>query len=217
MAWWTSHVRYLTVMKLGLSPHPLCVVAQRGTRHPVAVSSGDRSQITVLACCSAGGYVIPPFVIFDRKTLKPEMANGEVPDTMYGLSASGWMDAELFDQWFSHHFLAYAPPTRPLLLLLDGHSSHYQPDVVKKAADEKVLIFVLPPHTTHVTQPLDNGCFAPLKRAWQEECHCYLSENPGRVVTRYQFSELFHCAWARSMTMENIIWFLLHWCIPDQP
>ena len=92
---------------------------------------------------------MPSMVIFDRKTIKPEMAAGEVPGTMYGLSSSGWMDGDLFELWFTHHhFLPYAPPTRPLLLLLDGHSSHYH--VVKKAAEEQVILFCLPPHTTHL-------------------------------------------------------------------
>ena len=67
------------------------------------------------------------------------------------------------------------------------------------------LLFSVYPHTTHITQPLDNGCFGTLKRAWAEECHRYLSDNPGRVVTRYQFSELFHHPWRRSMTMTNVI------------
>ena len=67
----------------------------------------------MLACCNAAGYTIPPLVIFDRKTLKPEMTVGEVPGTMYGLSSSGWIDTELFELWFAHHFLAHAPPVRP--------------------------------------------------------------------------------------------------------
>ena len=37
---------------------------------------------------------IPPLVIFDRKILKPDVADGEVPGTMYGLSSSGWIDSE---------------------------------------------------------------------------------------------------------------------------
>ena len=137
-----------------LSPHP---PKMEGVRHPIAATSGDKSQITVHACCSAGGYVIPPFVIFERKTLKPELANGEVPETMYGLSSNGWMDSDLFDQWFTPHFLAYAPPTRPLLLLLDDHSSHYQPSVIKKAAEEHIVIFV-----SLTQQPLHSICFGAL-------------------------------------------------------
>lgn len=91
---------------------------------------------------------MPPMVIFDWKSLKPDMALGEVPGTMYGLSGSGWMDAELFESWFDHHFLAHAPPMRPLLSLIDGHSSHFEPGLVKKAAEEQVIVFCLPPHTT---------------------------------------------------------------------
>ena len=66
------------------------------------------------------------------------------------------------------------------------------------------------PHTTHITQPLDNGCFGPLKRFWKEECQQYCTKNPGRVITRLQFSQLFSCAWYRGMTMENIVSGLRH-------
>ena len=97
------------------------------------------------------------------------MCTGEVSGTMYGLSDSGWMNSELFELWFLHHFLPHAPAARPLLLLLDGHSSHYNPAVIRKAAQEKVILFCLPPHSSHETQPLDKGPFAPLKIHWNRE------------------------------------------------
>ena len=53
------------------------------------------------------GYVIPPFVILIGKTLSPELTKGEVPGTLYGLSANGWIDMELFSAWFFDHFLKY--------------------------------------------------------------------------------------------------------------
>ena len=55
--------------------------------------------------------------------------NDEVPGTYYGMSGKGWTDQELFKHWFQDHFLKYAVPTRPLLLLMDGHSSHYEPSM----------------------------------------------------------------------------------------
>ena len=67
-----------------LDPAPPKVAVIKGQKHPYNVSSGDKAQITVLACCSAGGYVIPPFIIFDLKTLKPGMTEGEVPCSIYG-------------------------------------------------------------------------------------------------------------------------------------
>ena len=71
-----------------LTPHPPKVVVPEGIKHPIAISSGNHSQVTVLACCSVGGYVIPPFIIFNRKTLKPEMVAGEVPGTFHRIG--GW-------------------------------------------------------------------------------------------------------------------------------
>lgn len=64
--------------------------------------------------------------------------------------------------------------------------------------------FALPPNTTHLTQPLDKGCFGPLKMAWQFVCHKYAADNPGKVVTKYQFSQLLKQAWMQSTTVENI-------------
>jgi len=124
-------------------------------------------QITIVACVNAAGFCLPPMVILDRKTLASELAIGEVPGTIYGLSAKGWIDHESFDVWFNNHFLQYAPTARPILLLLDGHSSHYCPDTIRLAAKNDVILFALPPNTTHLSQPLDKGCFSSLKRSWK--------------------------------------------------
>ena len=114
------------------------------------------------------------------------------------------MTQELFHQWFVRHFLRYATSQRPIILLMDGHSSHYCPATITLAAEHKVILFALPPNTTHLTQPLDRACFAPLKNAWREVHHIFLTNNPGRRVTHNDFSTLFAQAWFKSMTMANI-------------
>ena len=76
---------------------------------------------------------------------------------------------------------------------------------IRTAADEGVILFCLPPHTTHLTQPLDKGCFSPLKAFLREECYRYMKENLGKVVTRFQFCQVFSRALYRGMTMENVI------------
>ena len=93
------------------------------------------------------------------------------------------------------------------MLLLDGHSSHYSPLFIKLAAEKSIVVIALPPHTTHIAQPLDKGCFPPLKTAWRQVCHTFLSSNPGRTVTRYDFSRLFSEAWFKATTAPNIIQF----------
>ena len=107
-----------------LNPKSTKVIARRGERH-LSVIGGERGQVSVLCCCNAGGYALPPMVIFDRKAMNPELAKGEVPGKTYSFSPHGWIDSELFEMWFVQHFLAYAPPSRPLLHLMDGHN--YEP------------------------------------------------------------------------------------------
>lgn len=96
--------------------------------------------------------------------------------TSYGLSAKGWMTADIFEEWLEQHFLVHTPPARPLLLLLDGHSSHYSPDTIPIAAQSGVILFLLPPHTTHFLQPLDKTVFGPLKIYWREECRDFMAK-----------------------------------------
>ena len=102
-------------------------------------------------------------------------------------------------------FLYHAGSNRPLLLLLDGHSSHYNLEAVEITRKNDVIIFTLVPHTTHEMQPLDTTVFGPLKNSWQEACHNFIQRHSGRVITKYQFNEIFSTAWLKSMTPANII------------
>ena len=148
------------------------MTTQRGQKKVRSRTLGNKSQITVIACVSAVGHTLPPFVIFDTMELNHEWTKGEVVGTTYGLSAKGWVDTKLFKVWLVNHFLKYASGERPLLLVLDGHTSHYQPELIRYAWENAVILVCLPPHTTHKTQPLDTSVFRSLKHNWNdEECH----------------------------------------------
>ena len=93
-----------------------------------------------MACVCATGCSIPPIVIFKRSNLTEDLIQGEVPHTLYGLSKSGWMDGDPFSKWFHFHFLKHAPPMRPILILLDEHSSHYNPNIIRKATANGIIV-----------------------------------------------------------------------------
>ena len=151
-----------------LDPKAPKVVAPVGMKKVRYQSPGRKGQITVVACGNAAGQVLPPTIIFDAKKVKHAWTKDEIPGTKYGVSDKGWINTGLFESWFNDLFLPNAVGARPLLLLLDGHSSHYQPDVINLACKNEVIILCLPPHTTHATQPLDCGVFSPLKAKWSE-------------------------------------------------
>lgn len=80
-----------------------------GEKNVLCVSSGSKSQVTVIACVSATGQVIPPLIVWKRKTMAPEMAMKEIPGTHYAFSESGWTNSNIFDLWFRKLFLRYIP------------------------------------------------------------------------------------------------------------
>lgn len=151
-----------------LEPRPPKVVAAKGTKKVRYRTSGRKSQITVIGCASASGQIIPPYIIFAAKQLNELWTHDEVSGSRYAVSNKGWVDQELFYFWLKVHFIPNAISHRPLLLLLDGHSSHFEPTTIQHAQDNNIIIFCLPPHTTHECQPLDCSLFGPLKKHWQE-------------------------------------------------
>jgi len=187
-----------------LDPRPPNIVAKRGQKKVRYRQSGKKEQISVIGCGNAAGQAIPPMVIFEGKYLNYLWTVGEVPGTIYGMSEKGWTDQELFLHWLKH-FLKYANPGRPLLLLLDGHSSHFELSSIELAREKGVTILCLPPHTTHESQPLDSAVFGPLKKHWTQECHDFQQKNPGAVITKYNFSKLFSKAWLKSLSPHNLI------------
>ena len=128
-----------------------------------------------------------------------------LPGLTYGFTDSGWITTELFESWLTSHFLKHAVCERPLLLLLDGHSTHYQPEVVRYARSNKVLLLCLPPHTTHEAQPLDCTVFSLLKVQCRAVCHDFFQANPGKVITKFNFVSLFVQTWSKAVIPVNII------------
>ena len=118
-------------------------------------------------------------VIWDRKTLSPQLTIESEVLVPYMACQEAWMDQELFDRWFSNHFLRYAPSVRPLLLLLDGHSS-YCPDTIRLAAQHQVIshiCFATPHYTSNDLTATWQGVLWATKAAWRKVWHQYLTKN----------------------------------------
>ena len=71
--------------------------------------------------------------------------------------------------------------------------------------EHDIILLCLPPHTTHESQPLDVSVFAPLKTQWSQVCHDFYQKNPGRVITKFNFSCLFSEAWNQAVLPSNVM------------
>ena len=196
---------YVDESRMPLDPKAPNIVAETGTKKVHYRSTGRKGQITIVACGSTAGQILPPTIIFEAKKVNSAWSSGELPGTTYGCSDKGWITTDLFESWLSDHFLEHAVSARPLLLLLDGHSTHNQPEVVRFVKEKKVIILCLPPHAMHEAQPLDCGVFSPLKAQWRSVAHDFLQSNPGMVITKFNFNSLFANAWLNAVTPANVI------------
>lgn len=125
-----------------------CILVKKGQKKVHYRSSGNKSQVTAVVSVNAAGSAMPPYTIFDAKNLNLDWAEGEIPGSTYGLSSNRWINMELFKGWFTKHFLEHAVSAQPLLLLMNGHSSHYN-KTIRFAKASNVIIFILVPHTTY--------------------------------------------------------------------
>lgn len=169
------------------------------------VTSGRSSTTTVLGCGNASGFAIPPYFVFEGKRMIPELMNGATPGAAGTVSDSGWSNTKVFKKYLSEHFLNFIPGRKDeyVLLLLDGHKSHVAVDIIEWAQERKVILHILPAHTSHILQPLDVGCYGPLQRIYDNECHKSMRANHS-VITRYNVCELGCKAYQKALSPENL-------------
>ena len=181
-----------------LSPKPGKVVSARKARDLYAVTGYSKEQITTLCAGSASGEMIPPMHIFAGQRFSYNPLEGAVPGAYFGKSQSGWIDTELFYGWIANHF-ARQVKTRPVVLLVDGHKSHINVETAKFCKDNDIHLYCLPPHSSHITQPLDVGFFKGLKDSWKKSCQQYIVTHPGHFVTKQVFASIFKEAWLQAV------------------
>ena len=181
------------------------IITEMGKKKVWAVTSGEKGKThTVVSCVSATGQVIPPMMIYPRVRMSEALKKDAVPGTLFACSKSGWINQELYLEWF-RFFISIIPATRLVLLIQDGHSSHISLEVIRLAQENDIHLLCLPSHTSHLLQPLDVGVFKSLKTYFHKACKQFMAANPGVVVRSENLASLLAVAWPQSMTPINIM------------
>ena len=142
--------------------------------------------------------MVPPAVLFPGVNFNPEYSVG-FPDNFYlGFTKNGWIETSQFYAWLTNHFVKYILPLHPIVMLLDGHSSHIDFYVVESCAANGTLLFHLPLHSLHALQPADRGFFASFKSNFSKEVTKFTVQYPGVSVTKQTFSGIFTKAYEQS-------------------
>mmetsp|Transcript_28874 Transcript_28874/g.39664 ORF Transcript_28874/g.39664 Transcript_28874/m.39664 type:complete len:197 (-) Transcript_28874:395-985(-) len=111
---------------------PMC---EKSGLPTVALEQKLGEHITLLLFVSAEGEWLKPLAIFPLKTL-PEFAPSVYEDFNTSGQENGWIDG-------------------PALLVMDHHSSRDGLDAEMLWKYHKILVLLIPAHSSHIVQPLD--------------------------------------------------------------
>ena len=181
-----------------------------------AGQDGNREWITMIGSICMDGTPIPPTLIYQADS-------GDLQDTwldefdlkeqccFFASSSTGWTNENLGLSWLTRVFDGSTRAKARFgnayrLLFVDGHNSHINMRFLNWCHDNKVLVAVYPPHSTHRLQPLDVGLYHPLSTYYSQELDNWIFRRGGlSSMTKRAFFGLFWPAFQRAFTKSNIL------------
>jgi DDE superfamily endonuclease len=150
---------------------------------------------------------VPPVIIFEGKVHQSTWYLETLPlDWVIGVSENSWTDNELgltwlrevFEKHTAHHIKGIYR-----LLILDGHSSHMAPEFDLFCKEHSIITLCMPPHSSHLLQLCNVGCFAVLKRSYGRQIEGYM-RNRVNYIDKPDFLHAYHTTRIEAMTLANV-------------
>ncbi len=167
---------------------------------------GNREWVSIICCISANGYSLPSFFIFQGQRIQHSWLDAQVDErSVIRVSKNGWTTQTIALEWLEH-FNAHTKQRltgRYRLLILDGHTSHISLPFIEYCEHNEIIPLCLPPHSTHILQPLDVGVFSPLTKAYKTRIHDHALFGTERI-TNEQFLSFFQLAFNSAFNRQNI-------------
>ena len=176
-------------------------------RQQFQTKPGRQEWVTSVECICADGTALPPLIIFKAENLSREWIPANTHnDWCFSCNSKGWTSNQHGIEWLRRVF---DPSTREKangsyrLLICDGHDSHITGEWIGYCMDNSILVMILPPHSSHLTQPLDVGIFSPLKKYVTAKIEPLIRTGISRVQT-VEWTAAFVAAHQEVFTIQNI-------------
>ena len=174
---------------------------------PKTIQPGNREWVSIIQGVNSYGWALPPFIIFKAQNhLTAWYEDSGLPhDWVITLSENGWTSNSIGYEWIQH--FDRHTSTRTIgtyrLLILDGHESHISAQFQHYCIEQKIITLCMPPHSSHILQPLDVSCFAPLKLSYGRQIETFV-RNRLNHITKLEFLSAFKEAFKAAFTEQNI-------------
>ena len=80
---------------------------------------------------------------------------------------------------------------RPVVVWTDWHESRLNYHLAKTLFDQQIILYGLPPNSTHFLQPLDVAVFKPMKDRWRSAAIRWQKSNPEEALDIKTFAPVF--------------------------
>lgn len=142
------------------------IVTRRKRAHYFGIPE-NRESATAIECISAGGRVIPAFLILSGQMHMAQWYGvpGLDENTAIRPTPTGYSNDEISLEWLEHFnkWSAQSSLGKKRLLIVDGHGSHHTKQFIQYCDDHDIIPFGMPLNLTYILQPLDIVVFQPLK------------------------------------------------------
>lgn len=223
-AWFTEITGYLVAQDLSsihpsrvfnadesgipMNPKPPAVLAPKGCKNVYnIVNNNEKENVTVLVTANAEGHFAPPLVLFTGKSVPKDVIKAAPPNYSFGFSDNGWMTSKNFFEYVAnvfHPWLEEKSIEFPIILYIDGHSSHITLPLSQFCQNKKIILIALFPNATHIIQPLDVAFFRPFKIAWQKCVTSFCQDFGSMNIKKSQFSLILQKTF-ESLNVEEIM------------
>jgi 4-hydroxybenzoate polyprenyltransferase len=168
---------------------------------------GSRAWTSFLECISATGKALTPLVIFKGKTVQQQWFPQDLTPYdgwQFTSTENGWTTDATAIEWLQKVFLPQTDTTEPRLLILDGHGSHETTDFMYLCYQHNVHLLFLPPHSSHVLQPLDLSVFSSLKSRYRKEVGYLTLLTDSSPLGKQNFLACYQKARKEALSAKNI-------------
>lgn len=156
---------------------------------------------------NAQGWRILPFIVVKAAYYLASwyLECNPPPDWIIKPTENGWISNEIGLEWIQHFdkYTAYRKNSIYRMLVIDGHSIYLSADFNRFCKEKKIIAISMPSHSSHILQPLDIGCFGPLKRAYSQQIEQLVKSHINHL-TVVDFLIAFKAAFFAIMREANI-------------
>src|SRR5436190_5164628 len=127
-------------------------------------------------------------------------------DWSWTSNTKGWTCNVISEEWVK---VVFGPQTKAKangsmhLLIVDGHGSHVTAAFIRYCIDNDIMVILLPPHSSHMTQPLDVGIFSPLKAKMSQSLNEILQYGVPNIK-KFEWADCYRKARQSAMVKPNV-------------